>query len=166
MSGKVGLLMVGLLLCGCTPQGSGLPPTVPVPLVSASGQPDDSNTWVMPAIISIGNYAPGDVAMYPIEIHNGKTETVTYHVAYRVPDRTYEGFTPAGAGHARYVAVEPEWLTLGPRETGSATVVMSMGAQDAPPAAAWEFWVSVVDTAGTGLIQHELCSRWTVTMKE
>lgn len=168
MSGKIAsLLLIGLLLSGgCSPQGSSQPPSVPMPVVSASGQPDNSNTWIMPAIVSIGNYAPGDVAMYAIEVHNGKATAATYHTAYRVPDRVYEGFTMAGPEHGRYVAIEPEYLTLGPRETGSVTVVMSMGAQDAAPAAAWEFWVSVTDAEAVGLIQHELCSRWTVTMKE
>ena len=156
---------IALLLCGCAPQGSGGVPSVPEPVVYANGEPADSNTWIRPAIVRLGNFAPGDSAEYSIEIHNGKSTQAMYHVSYRVPDRTYEGYAALDAAGVRFVTIEPMALVLGPRETGSVLVTVTVPKYETPPAA-WEFWVSVIDAEGTGLIQHELCSRWTVTMKE
>lgn len=154
-----------LLLCGCAPQSSSPVPMVPEPAVSASGVPADSNTWILPAIVRLGNFAPGDTAEYSIEVHNGKTTQGIYRVMYRVPDRTYEGYTALDAAGVRFVSIEPATLVLGPRETGSVLVTVKVPEYEKPPLA-WEFWVSVTDAEATGLIQHELCSRWAVTMKE
>jgi catechol 2,3-dioxygenase-like lactoylglutathione lyase family enzyme len=161
------VLGIVLLLCGCAPQGSGIPAIVPpaAPIVYAGSEPGDDNTWIRPAIVRLGNFEPGDTAEYSIEVHNGKSVQSMYHIAYRVPDRTYEGFVPLDAAGVRFVTIEPMALVLGPRETRMVLITVTVPKYETPPVA-WEFWISVVDTEATGLIQHELCSRWTVMMKE
>jgi len=90
-------------------------------------------------------------------------EPSTFSIYYKEPDSLTEGFSMPPIGAKDWVIVSDPSPVLAPKETREimVSVVMPQGAT-APNK--WEFWIGVAQ-ASAGMVQVELCSRWTVEMR-
>ena len=90
-------------------------------------------------------------------------EPSTFSIYYKEPNSLTVGFSMPPVGAKDWVIVSDPSPVLAPKETRNilVSVVMPQGAT-APNK--WEFWIGVAQ-ASAGMVQVELCSRWTVEMR-
>lgn len=143
--------------------------TAPTPTNGASNSEVEEllydRTWISPGKVHVGNFYPGARAEWTLLVHNGKDVAASFAVSYRYPDHVGEDCVKPIEGVEDWVIIADPTPVLAPKETREILIVLAMPSDAAVFAPKWEFWISVIDTTQTGMVQTELCSRWLVTMR-
>ena len=176
-------------VAGDTPTGAPTPTPIatlsavtstPVPVADFTGEPTPTPvligdeppvdvTWVSPGKVEISNYYPGAKAEYPVTIHNGSVDAVTFTVAYRHPDNVATGYSEPVPETEDWIIVADATPILMPNEKRDVMIILAMpkesGVDKTLTGDKWEFWVSVRDMSQAGTVRTELCVRWLVSMR-
>lgn len=87
-----------------------------------------------------------------------------FFVRYMVSDEKRDGYAFAPQAAQDWVIIEDSTPILAPKETKEITIALDIPKGAVVPDKQWEFW-TVAGELGTGTVQKEYATRWTVVMR-
>jgi hypothetical protein len=128
-----------------------------IPLLGCAASPSESSsTWVIPAIVKVGNVYPGAYADQVVQIHNSKSTASQYVIKYKIPDGPITA--PEDAG--KWITISNASPIIGAKQTQKVTIALLIPIAANLPES-WEFWISIQDTSTPN--RPELFQRWYVS---
>lgn len=164
------LLLLGLVMVGCSSSGPSDISTMPLPVSSSELDPAAEqklidSPWISPAVVEVSNFYPGARAEWNLRVHNGKDEESGFSITYKEPNYLREGYSMPPDGAQAWVLIADPSPVFAPKETLEILVVLEMPWNvEMEDKAKWEFWVSVIEDTDS-MIRTEMCSRWLVSMR-